>query len=74
MSVSGKIDSKRHDIGLTLNEYLGRHVAAKSRLRATDKANIKVEVKVKVKPPPHAVKTIRELIFWDISVDRTIEN
>jgi hypothetical protein len=47
--------------GLTLDEFLGRQAAAKVGVEA--KSNI--DVSVKVKPPPTAVKTIRELIYWE---------
>ncbi|MGI0083110.1 MAG: HNH endonuclease [Nitrosopumilaceae archaeon] len=61
MPEAKKADSRSS--GLTLDEYLGRQAAAKAAVGVkTD-----VQVTVKVKPPPTAVKTIRELIYWEYS-------
>jgi hypothetical protein len=47
--------------GLTFDEFLGRQAAFKAKLQVkTD-----VHVTIHVKPPPAAVKTIRELIYWE---------
>jgi hypothetical protein len=44
-----------------VDEFLGRQAAFKGEV----KIKTDVHVKVQVKPPPAAVKTIRELIYWE---------
>lgn len=54
-------DRKGNSEGLTLDEFLGMQAAAKARI--PKKTDVKVEVAVR--PPPKAVKTVRELICWE---------
>jgi hypothetical protein len=47
--------------GLTSDEFLGRQAAFKAKVQVKSD----VQVTIQVKPPPAAVKTIRELIYWE---------
>jgi 5-methylcytosine-specific restriction endonuclease McrA len=47
--------------GLSLDEYIGRQAAAKAAVGSKED----VQIKVKVRPPPAAVRSVRELIFWE---------
>jgi hypothetical protein len=51
--------------GLTLDEFLGRQAAFKAKVQVKSD----LQLTIKVKPPPAAVKTIRELIYCEYAVD-----
>lgn len=61
MSRTKKPTIDKSSRGLTLDEFLGRQAAAKAAVPIKSD----IEVKVYVKPPPRAVKTVRELIYWE---------
>lgn len=54
---------KDRTLGLTLDEFVGRQAAIKAKVSSTNQDE--VQVKVKVKPPPRTVKTIKDLIYWE---------
>lgn len=54
---------EKDNSGLTLDEFVSRQAAIVARVSSTNEDEI--EVKVRVRPPPRAVRTIKELIYWE---------
>lgn len=59
--MTGKKSKEQKSGSSTLKSFLEAQAAARVPLRSKEE----VEVEAKIRPPPTAVKTVRELIYWE---------